>query len=282
MVRHPGSRAADLCIMWVQSACLHIQQTCCKRSVGADLRTDMLRVYCWCWTAHRDASRATHGSAAICFWVGCWLRGSCMADDLAMLIHLWNCAVAPSRTSGCRHGDMHPHLCADMGTQELVIKARKEIKDSEDSLIRSEKLVAQAIEVIKGVGVKDYDSKQSGCCAWYSRRPCVANFWEHGMAGQPIKRVGRFMLRVRTVFCRPAPRQCLHTCSCTESSICTESSHRHVKHELWAPGPIAAQSRPCRSKAVCMVPHVRLQSAACGVCCGWCGAQTGACVHKAS
>ncbi len=78
-----------------------------------------------------------------------------MADDLAMLIHLWNCALAPSRTSGCRHGDMHPHLCADMGTQELVIKARKEIKDSEDSLIRSEKLVAQAIEVIKGVGVKD-------------------------------------------------------------------------------------------------------------------------------
>ena len=38
-----------------------------------------------------------------------------------------------------------------MGTQELVIKARKEIKESEDSLIRSEKLVAQAIEVIKGV-----------------------------------------------------------------------------------------------------------------------------------
>ena len=39
-----------------------------------------------------------------------------------------------------------------MGTQELVIKARKDIKDSEDSLIRSEKLVAQAIEVIGGGG----------------------------------------------------------------------------------------------------------------------------------
>ena len=42
-----------------------------------------------------------------------------------------------------------------MGTQELVIKARKEIKESEDSLIRSEKLVAQAIEVIKWVGVEN-------------------------------------------------------------------------------------------------------------------------------
>ena len=61
----------------------------------------------------------------------------------------------PDQVPGRLHAPARCAMPAEVGTQDLIIKARKGMKDSEDSLIRSEKLVAQAIEV-----------------CWASLRPC--------------------------------------------------------------------------------------------------------------